>query len=62
MFLGTVERINKGKGVAEYIIRIAYNPEICWLVILESGRKLNLKINDPVWAMFNSFSVVLHVD
>lgn len=62
MFSGIVERINKGKVVTEYVLRIADGTEICSLVTSESGRKLNLRVNDQVWAIFSSFSIVLHVD
>lgn len=62
MFRGTVDRINKGKIVTEYVVRITDGTEICSVVSTESGRRLNMHVNDEVWAMFNSFSVVLHVD
>jgi len=62
MFNGIVERINKGKVVTEYVVRIADGTEICALMTSESGRRLNLRINDQVWAMFSSFATVLHVD
>ena len=35
---------------------------LCSITITESGRGLKLKKGDPVWALFNSFAVVLHVD
>jgi hypothetical protein len=31
------------------------------LVTEESRRKLDVKKNDNVWVMFNSFAVILHV-
>ena len=62
MFRGTIDRINKGKIVTEYVVRISDGTEICSLGSTERGRRLNLRANDEVWAMFNSFSVVLHVD
>jgi molybdate transport system regulatory protein len=62
MFLGTIDRINKGKVVTEYVVRIADGTEICSIVTTESARKLDLKKNDPVWAIFNAFSVVLNID
>ena len=62
MFSGIVERINKGRVVTEYVVRIKDGTEICSLVTSESGRRLNLRVNDQVWAMFSSFSIVLHVD
>jgi len=62
MFNGIVERINKGKVVTEYVVRIADGTQICALMTSASGRRLNLRINDQVWAMFSSFATVLHVD
>jgi molybdate transport system regulatory protein len=61
-FQGTIARINKGQIATEYVVRIADGTELCSLVTSESSRRLNLKENDPVWAMFNSFSAVLHLD
>jgi len=62
MFQGTVERIIKGKVTTEYVVRIADGTELCSLVTSEGSRRLELYENDLVWAVFNSFSVVLHLD
>jgi hypothetical protein len=32
------------------------------VVTSDINRRLDLHANDPVWAIFNSFSVVLHLD
>lgn len=61
-FQGTVARINKGRITTEYVVQIADGTSICSLASSEVGRRLNLRENDPVWAVFNSFSVVLHTD
>ncbi|MGO9622602.1 MAG: TOBE domain-containing protein [Desulfobaccales bacterium] len=61
-FKGTIDRINKGKVTTEYAVRIADGTELCSLVAGKSSSRLDLKENDSVWAMFNSFSVVLHLD
>jgi molybdate transport system regulatory protein len=60
-FQGVIARINKGQIATEYVVRIADGSELCSLVTSVSSR-LDLKEHDPVWAMFNSFSVVLHLD
>jgi len=62
MFQGIIEKIIKGKVTTEYVVRIADGTQLCSLVTSESGRRLELRANDPVWAIFNSFSVVLHLD
>ncbi len=61
-FHGTIERIIKGKVTTEYVVKIADGTQLCSLVTSKSSRKLGLQENDPVWAIFNSFSVVLHLD
>lgn len=61
-FHGTIERIIKGKVTTEYTVKIADGTQLCSLVTSKSSRKLGLQENDPVWAIFNSFSVVLHLD
>ncbi len=61
-FQGTIVRINTGQIATEYVVRIADGTELCSLVTSESSSRLALKEDDPVWSMFNSFSVVLHLD
>ncbi len=61
-FQGTIDRISRGRITTEYVVRIADGTELCSLVSTKGGRSLDLKENDPVWAIFNSFSVVLHID
>jgi len=62
MFQGTIENISKGKVTTEYVVRIADGTQLCSLVTSESSRRLELSEHDPVWAMFNSFSVILNLD
>ena len=62
MFQGTIEKINRGKVTTEYVVKIADGTQLCSLVTSESSRRLELYENDSVWAVFNSFSVVLHLD
>jgi molybdate transport system regulatory protein len=61
-FQGTVKRIIKGRVTTEYAVHLADGTELCSLVTTDSGRRLVLQENDPVWVMFNSFAVVLHLD
>ena len=61
-FEGVVEGINKGKVNTEYIVRISEGTRLCSIVTTESSQRLNLGIGDRVWAVFNCFAVVLHVD
>lgn len=61
-FKGVIERINGGTVNTEYVVRISDRIELCSVVGTESSRLLGLKKSDIVWALFNCYSVVLHVD
>jgi molybdate transport system regulatory protein len=61
-FQGTIERIIKGKLTTEYVVKVADGTELCSLVTSASSDRLELREHDSVWAMFNSISVVLHLD
>jgi molybdate transport system regulatory protein len=61
-FQGTIERVIEGEVTTEYMVRIADGTELCSLVTSNTSRRLELQENDTVWAIFNSFSVVLHLD
>jgi molybdate transport system regulatory protein len=61
-FQGTVKRIIRGKITTEYVVRIADGTELCAVVTSDINRRLALHENDRVWAIFNGFSVVLHLD
>jgi molybdate transport system regulatory protein len=61
-FSGVVERVLRGKVSTEYGVRIADKIELCAVVSTESGRRLGLKREDRVWAVFNAFAVVLNAD
>jgi len=61
-FYGTIHRIAKGKVTTEYTVRLGDGTELCAVVTSSSRRRLGLRENDPVWVLFNGFSVILHVD
>ena len=61
-FQGVVERIRSGDITTEYTVRLADGTELCALATRDSGNAADLAENDPVWVLFNSFSVILHVD
>jgi len=60
-FEGTVVRITAGKISTEYIVRISEAAELCSMVSTASADRLDLHIGDPVRALFNCYSVVLHI-
>lgn len=61
-FPGVVTRIRKGEINTEYVIRISDETELCAIVNTDYARILDIKELDSVWAVFNSNSVVLHLD
>lgn len=61
-FQGVIERIRSGDVTCEYVVRLADGTELCSIVTKDSARDLELHENDPVWVLFNGFSVILHLD
>jgi molybdate transport system regulatory protein len=61
-FAGNIVRINKGEIATEYVVRISDGTELCSVVSTENTRRMGFQKNDRVWAVFNSFAVILHVD
>jgi molybdate transport system regulatory protein len=61
-YFGTITRISKGKITTEYVVRISDGTELCSIVSSENAHMIRFQENDEVWAIFNSFSVVLHTD
>ena len=61
-FNGIITRITEGKVNTEYAVRISDGTELCAVISTESGGSLALNMGDRVWALFNCFAVVLHVD
>jgi molybdate transport system regulatory protein len=62
LFRGTVYRIVSGQVTTEVLVRIPDGTELCSIITEESEKKLDLKEGDALWAGFNAFAVVLHVD
>uniref|UniRef100_A0A7C3YZP0 Transporter n=1 Tax=Desulfobacca acetoxidans TaxID=60893 RepID=A0A7C3YZP0_9BACT len=61
-FQGTVGRIIRGKVTTECLVQLADGTELCSVITSDTGRRLDLHEKEPVWALFNSFAVVLHLD
>jgi molybdate transport system regulatory protein len=59
---GTVIHIREGEITTEYVIRIPDGTSLCAVTTHETVSRLGILENDTVWAIFNSFAVVLHVD
>ncbi|MFZ5766800.1 MAG: TOBE domain-containing protein [Thermodesulfobacteriota bacterium] len=62
IFHGVVTHINQGEMASEYVLRIADGNELCAIVSSERAKMLGLREQERVWALFNSYSVVLHLD
>jgi len=61
-FPGVIERIARGKVNTEFAVRTSDGTELCAVASTQSSRRLAVDIGDRVWAVFNAFAVVLHVD
>ncbi|MGC8660187.1 MAG: TOBE domain-containing protein, partial [Desulfomonilaceae bacterium] len=62
IFQGTVIKVVQGALTSEFIVRIQDGIEVCSLVTQRDLGKLDIKENDAVWVMFNSFAVILRVE
>jgi len=61
-FIGTITHISKGEITTEYIVRISDGTELCSIITTDNANQIGFQENDQVWALFNSFAVVLHID
>ncbi len=62
VFQATVTQIARGRLTTEVIVSLRDGTELCSVVTEESRRNLDVKENDTVWVMCNSFAVILRVD
>jgi molybdate transport system regulatory protein len=61
-FQGTIARIRRGKITTEYVVSISDGTELCSVANTGNAGQMDLRENDQVWVLFNSYSVVLHTD
>jgi molybdate transport system regulatory protein len=59
---GRIVQVHHGSITKEYVVRIADGTTVCSLVTTRGNDRIELKENDFVWAAFNSFSVILHLE
>lgn len=62
VFLGAVRRMTSGRISTEVVVEIPGGTELCSIITAESAKRLRIRENDVLWAAFNAFAVVLHVD
>jgi molybdate transport system regulatory protein len=61
-FKGVLTRTNRGRINTECVVRISNTIELCAIVSTKGIKNLQLNEGDEIWALFNCFAVVLHVD
>jgi molybdate transport system regulatory protein len=61
-FPGKVARVLSGETTTELGVRLSDGTELCAIVTNEQDRFPGIQENDFVWAVFNAFSVILHID
>lgn len=59
---GMLQQINKGRINTECIVNISDTTEICAIVSSSEEWLKAVRQDENVWVLFNSFSVVIHVD
>lgn len=59
---GTLRQINKGRINTECIVTISDTTEICAIVSSSEEWLKKIRRDENVWVLFNSYSVVIHVD
>ena len=61
-FLGEVELVRAGELTSEVIVALSDGTRLCALITTKSTKELGLSEGQKLWAMFNAFAVVLHVE
>jgi molybdate transport system regulatory protein len=62
LFQGTVRRITNNRTTAEIVVRLEDGTELCAIITEKSRLHLDIQCQDILWAFFDAFAVVLHVD
>ena len=62
IFQGTVCQVTKNRTTAEIIIGLPDGTELCAIITEKIRKELNIQNKDKIWAFFDAFAVVLHVD
>jgi molybdate transport system regulatory protein len=62
MFQGTVSRIAKNRTTAEIVVLLPDGTELCAIITEKSRLHMDIQVKDTLWAFFDAFAVILHVD
>jgi molybdate transport system regulatory protein len=61
-FQGTVSRVTVSNTTAEVVVRLSDGTELCAIITERSKRQMAITKDDLLWAFFDAFTVVIHVD
>lgn len=59
---GVIQGINVGQVNSEYVLKLADGTTLCAVISSATSKELGLSSGDEVWALFNCYGVVLHLD
>lgn len=62
LFQGRVSRVANNRTTAEVVVRLADGTDLCAVITEQSRRQMAIAKDDLLWAFFDAFAVVLHVD
>ena len=62
IFQGTVCQVTKNRVAAEIVVELPDGTELCAIISEKTRKQLNIQSKDLLWAFFDAFAVVLHVD
>lgn len=62
MFQGTVSRIVNNRTTAEIVVLLPDGTELCAIITEKSRLHMDIQLKDTIWAFFDAFAVILHVD
>jgi molybdate transport system regulatory protein len=62
VFQGTVARIRPGQTTSEVVVQLQDGTELCAIISEKSRQQMDIKEGALLWAFFDCFDVVLHVD
>ncbi len=62
VFQGTVARMRPGNTTAEIVVQLQDGTELCAIISERSRQQMDIKEGALLWAFFDGFAVVLHVD
>ncbi len=62
MFRGAVCHITKNRTTTEIVVRLPDDTELCAIITEKTRKAMNIQAQDILWAFFDAFAVVLHVD